>query len=163
MSISSTPKDKVLFNYYLEESDTHEEYVNGKISYHFLELSRFQEDDWDKLMKNPERWCFLFKKMHKFATEEELPKDLHGFGGVVDTALKKCLSEDQTMEYEKAKAFEYEKLLSRLYGENKGREEARKEARADKEQIIRKLLSKGVDISLISECTGLSEQEIEKL
>ena len=100
--------------------------------------------------------------MHKFATEE-LPKVLHGFSGVVDAALKECLSEDQTMEYEKAKAFEYEKLLSRLYGEKKGREEARKEARADKEQIIRKLLSKGVDISLISECTGLSEQEIEKL
>ena len=154
--ISSTPKDKVLFNYYLEESDTHEEYINGKISYHFLELSRFQEDDWDKLMKNPERWCFLFKKMHKFATEEELPKDLHGFGGVVDTALKECLSEDQTMEYEKAKAFEYERLLSQLYGEKKGKAE-------EKKAIAKAMLTKGLDIKIVSECTGLTEEELNTI
>ena len=104
-------------------------------------------------MKNQQRWCFLFKKMHKFATEEKLPKDLHGFGGVVDAALKECLSEDQTMEYEKAKAFEYERLLSQLYGEKKGKTE-------EKMAIAKAMLEDGMDISLIAKYTGLSEEAI---
>jgi predicted transposase/invertase (TIGR01784 family) len=114
-------------------------------------------------MKNQQRWCFLFKKMHKFAIEEELPKDLHGFGGVVDAALMECLSEDQTMEYEKAKAFEYERLLSQLYGEKKGREEARKEARADKEKTVLSLIDMGMSISDIAKATRLSTEEVESI
>ena len=102
--------------------------------------------------------------MHKFATEEELPKDLHGFGGVVDAALKECLSEDQTMEYEKAKAFEYERLLSQLYGEKKGKEEGKAEGKAEEKMAIAKaMLTKGLDIKIVSDCTGLTIKDIEAI
>ena len=98
---------------------------------------------------------------------EELPKDLHGFGGVVDAALKECLSEDQTMEYEKAKAYEYERLLSKLYGIKEGEEigekKAREEARADKEQTVRAMLAEGFDIALIARLTRLSPEEVEAI
>ena len=97
--------------------------------------------------------------MHKFATEE-LPKVLHGFSGVVDAALKECLSEDQTMEYEKAKAFEYERLLSKLYGEKKGREEAKKEARAEKEQIVLAMLADGISPELVGKYTHLFPEKV---
>jgi predicted transposase/invertase (TIGR01784 family) len=56
--------------------------------------------------------------------------------------------------------------------EAKGREEGRAEGKAEglaegekkrNLEIARNLLSKGVDIKLISETTGLTEEEIKKL
>ena len=48
-------------------------------------------------------------------------------------------------------------------GKKEGIEQARTEAKAEKLEIAKKLKQTGMDIKQISEITGLTEEEIEKL
>ena len=57
---SDTPEEKILFSYDQRENETYELLRNSKASFYYLELSRMKERDWEKLHKNPERWCYLF-------------------------------------------------------------------------------------------------------
>lgn len=149
----STPTDKFLFNYYYSDLDNNEVYTDGKISYHFLELRRFKEEDWNKLQKNPERWCYLFENMHKFAKTKEVPADLHGFDGIVDDAMLECLNDEQIMKYKKDKDFiEYQNYTMRLA--------AIEDAKAE---VARSMLSDHIPVEVIAKHTGFTVDEIKQL
>ena len=50
------------------------------------------------------------------------------------------------------------------YARLEGREEGRQEGEAaSKREIAKALLEKGIDKAIIASCTGLSEDEVEKL
>ncbi|MDE6871295.1 MAG: hypothetical protein K2J62_04115, partial [Bacteroidales bacterium] len=50
------------------------------------------------------------------------------------------------------------------FGRLEGREEGLKEGKAEaKAEIVKAMRSKGMDIKLISEVTGLSEEEVRKI
>lgn len=100
LKIGGTPADKLLFSYDYRENETHELMENGKTSFYYLELSRMKEREWEKLRKNPERWCYLFKNISKFAAEREVPRELHGFEGVLEAARIDNLSPEDMDNYQ---------------------------------------------------------------
>ena len=153
--------DKVLFNYYHSETDTKEIYQEGKKSYHFLELNRLKDKEWEKLTENPERWCYMFKKMHTFERKDALPSELHGFDKIVEDAMLEGLSEDNQMDYFNDKGLqEYRIRVTR--------DAAIKDAMAKGEKngmkkAARAMLADGMSPALVSKYTGLPMTVISHL
>ena len=134
---------------------------NSKSSFYFLELSRMKEREWEKLQKNPERWCYLFKNMSKFATERAEPKELHGFEDVLDAARVDCLSPEEMDNYQDMlDAVRYENRMADLY--EKQQAEARGEAK-EKVKMAKALKSLDVPVDTISQASGLSIEVIKAL
>ena len=52
------------------------------------------------IVNNPERWCYLFKNMSKFASERDEPRDLHGFEEVLEAARVDSLSPEDMDNYQ---------------------------------------------------------------
>lgn len=158
------PKDKVLFSYDQRENETYELYDRSKTSFYFLELSRLHNRDWDHLQKNPERWCYLFKNMSKFADERDLPGDLHGFEEVLEAARIDALSQEDMTIYELNAAKEHELLSSNMYQYNRGLKEGMEKG-MEKERLstAKNLKALGVEQDIICQATGLSEEQVAGL
>ena len=171
------PRNKILFSYDYQENETHELLENSKASVYFLELSRMKERDWEKLRENPERWCFLFKNMSKFAKESDVPVDLHGFEDVLEAArIDKLSPEDMDNYQDMLTAVKNEVRSARLYDLQQARKkgeaigEARGEARGvakekveSARRIARAMRENGLEVDLITKCTGLPAEEIAAL
>ena len=168
-----TPESKLLFSYDYRENETYELLENSKSSFYFLELSRMKEREWEKLHKNPERWCYIFKNMSKFANERDEPSDLHGFEGVLEAARVDSLSREDMDNYQDMlTAVKNEIRSAHLYdisqaetrgkaeGIAQGRKEGLKESRT---QIARAMLLDGQPAETVSKYTGLSADEIKAL
>ena len=142
------PRNKMLFSYDYRENETHELLENSKSSFYYLELSRMQEQDWEKLQKNPDRWCYLFKNMSKFANERDEPIDLHGFEEVLEAARVDSLSLEDMDNYqdmltavknEIRSAHQYDIIQAEARG-----------AAEEKRRITEALRAAGVDEGIIS-------------
>ena len=158
---ADTPPGKLLFGYDYRENETFELLENSKTSFYYLELSRMKERDWEKLQKNPERWCYLFKNMSKFANERNIPGDLHGFEAVLEAARVDCLSAEEMDNYQDMlTAVKNEIRSAHLYeikqAEARGKEEERIE-------MAKAFKSLGVPADTIAKASGLSLDEIAKL
>lgn len=169
---AGTPEGKVLFSYDQRENETYELYDRSKTSFYFLELSRMQERDWDRLQKNPERWCYLFKNMSNFADEKDLPGDLHGFEDVLEASRVDTLSQEDMTIYELNAAKEHELLSSNMYQYNRGLQEGMEkgfekgiEKGVEQERLstARKFKALGVKPDIICQATGLSAEEVSAL
>lgn len=129
------PRNKMLFSYDYRENETHELLENSKSSFYYLELSRMKERDWEKLNKNPERWCYLFKNMSKFASERDEPRDLHGFEDVLEAARVDSLSQEDMDSYQDMlDAVKREARMADLYDRQQAEArmaEAKAEAKAE--------------------------------
>ena len=91
-----------------------------------------------------------------------------GFYQVLDTADVGSLSEQEQLVYESNLKAYRDTMSCIRFAEYTGREEGREEglvegASAKQLEIAKALKSKDVNLKTISECTGLSENEIEKL
>ncbi|MBP5751681.1 MAG: Rpn family recombination-promoting nuclease/putative transposase [Treponema sp.] len=157
-----TPKDKMLFCYDYRENETYELLENAKTSFYYLELSRMKEPDWEKLQKNPERWCYLFKNMSKFASERDEPRDLHGFEDVLEAARVDSLSPEEMDNYqdmltavknEIRSAHLYDISQAEARGEARGKAEGAREKQI--EIALRMVNEFGQSPDMAAEMTGL--------
>jgi hypothetical protein len=153
--------DKVLFNYYHSETDTKEIYQEGKISYHFLELNRLKDKEWEKLTENPERWCYMFKKMHTFAVTDALPSELHGFDKIVEDAMLEGLSEDNQMDYFNDKGLQEYRI--RVTRDAAIKDAIAKGEKNGMKKAARAMLADGMSPALVSKYTGLPMTVISHL
>ena len=156
----NTPKDKVLFSYDFLENDTHEPYANSKISYYFLELARFRKKEWEELTGQPERWCYIFKKLRTFADGTPIPADLHGFEDVVGDAKLDGLSIDKQKDYAEAMLEDYIRYTETLAAREEGITEGETRGRAE---VVRNMLAMGMNADVITKATGLSAEEVQAL
>ena len=154
---AETPPGKLLFGYDYRENETFELLENSKTSFYYLELSRMKERDWEKLQKNPERWCYLFKNMSKFANERDMPGDMHGFEAVLEAARVDCLSPEEMDNYQDMlTAVKNEIRSAHLYDIQQA------EVRG-KAEVAKALKSLDVPADTIAKASGLSLDEIAKL
>ena len=130
----------------------------------FAELTRFNktleecEDDLDKL-------CYIFKHGGKLnAQPDKLKSEKY------DRIFKACeiaaFSEDKRTQYEHDMMEEREFNSKIKTAERKGKAEGRAEGKAEgrAEQAVESaqvMLTKGIDIELIAECTGLTSEEVK--
>jgi predicted transposase/invertase (TIGR01784 family) len=142
-------------------------------SFTFIELPKFKRTI-DELTTIEEKWAYFFKHANE-TTEEELTA-LLGDDVVLkkafDESTKYSMNEEEWNSYESAlkherdaRAIEEQKLMD---AEAKGLAEGKAEGLAEGEkaakiEIARGMLAKKMDIKLIIELTGLTEDEINEL
>lgn len=128
------------------------------MEFNFIELPKFKVQ-WKDLKTLVEKWVFFIKEAENL---EVVPE------GMDDPGLKAAFEEAdiQTWSPEELEAYDYAGLREteeRLRLE-KAKADARAEAKKEEQIKIAKVMkSKGVDKNIISEATGLTDEEIEEI
>ena len=144
----------------------------------FVELSRLQEDDIQKLLDKQSEWCYLIKESGRLTPQKA--KLLSTKGEDMALALKFLheMSADhrRQAEQEALEKQERDRKAERAYAYNEGLEKGAKEGRAEGmekgraegmekglQTVALAMLKKQADIAFISEVTGLSINEINTI
>ena len=138
-------------------------------SFTFIELPKFKITDINLLTNIVEKWCFFFKNADK-TSEADLRK-LIGSDNVIERAYEEInqfnWTEDELLTYEQETKRIMDNQAAEDYKINQIKQqivEAEMKGKAEgKVEIAKKMLSKNHSISDISDLTGLSIAEIEKL
>ena len=149
--------DKRMHTCYLLKEKNTNKILTDHIQLHYVEIPKFDENaDIKKELKN---WI-LFLKSNKEEDMSQLLKE----DTIFEKAIKKYNyftdNEDLLNEYDKREAYlVYQHSLMRDF-----KEEGKLEGEKNKSILIAKNLKKsGLDVKFISENTGLSLEEVEKL
>jgi predicted transposase/invertase (TIGR01784 family) len=138
----------------------------NKLTYIFIEMPRFQKTE-DELESHFDKWLYFLKHLETFEDIPDILKEdvfVRGFG-VAEIAN---FDENQIAEYEESlKVYRDLKGVvdtSFEEGEKVGMEKGmEKGIIKEKKKIAKKMKEKGTAIDVISEITGLSKEEIDKL
>ena len=143
----------------------------------FLELPKFNKDI-NELHTMIEKWAYFFK--HAEDTHEKDVAKIVGSDEIIERAYEELnrfswseiemntYEAEEKTERDNAAALDYKleeaqakgKAEGFAEGEQKGKAEGKAEERVD---MAKKLISSGVDINIIIQCTSLSEAEIKHL
>ena len=155
-----------------------EENPHVVFSHHFklvlVELDKFKKRENIAHLDNKELWCYLLNQWSELTKQEKkvLKKRSEFMKEVVEKLNKQemkqrlQLLEDfrEKARYDREAQMDYAKKEARRTGRREGRKEGRKEGlEKGMKKVALNLLKKNIDISIISETTGLSKSEIEKL
>ena len=141
--------------------------LTDHLQIHIIELKKFKFKDND-LKKDLNYWLGFFTTNNMEAYMSEIVKEKP----IMEEAHKRynnfIRSRLMMSEYEKKEIYQYDKQISledkRREGIKEGRREGRLEGiKNEKYSIAKNLKKSGLDIKFISENTGLSIEEIEKL
>ena len=149
--------DKRMHTCYLLKEKNTNEILTDHIQLHYVEIPKFDENA--NIRKELKNWI-LFLKSNKEEDMSQLLKE----DTIFEKAMKKYNyfrdNEDLLNEYDKREAYlVYQHSLMRDF-----KEEGKEEGEKNKSISIAKNLKKsGLDIKFISENTGLSIEEVEKL
>ena len=131
-----------------------------------MELHRFDKElhECGSLV---DKWCYSLKHM---GTLDRLPEELRvrAFERLFEACEIAKFTPEEKLKYEHDMITERDydniiytaKIEGRAEGEAKGRAEGLAEGKTD---VARAMKAKGLEIGLISELTGLSEEEIRRL
>ncbi|MDN5248291.1 MAG: Rpn family recombination-promoting nuclease/putative transposase [Wolbachia endosymbiont of Tyrophagus putrescentiae] len=132
----------------------------------FIELPKFSKTKEDQLENIVEKWIYFFKYADE-TSEEDLERIIGS-----DVIIKKAYEELNRFNWSEKEFIAYEQEVKRIRDEQailehklddateKGRQEGIK---IGAERVAKNLLRSGISIDIISQTTGLSASEIEKL
>ena len=133
-----------------------------KLNYIYLEMPKYNKTE-KELETRFDKWMFILKNLPKL---DRIPVELKEkiFLKLFETAEIARLKPDEYKQYE-ASVNAYRDILNiKNSAFEKGIEKGKMEGKIEEKiEIAKKMLSKGIDVSLIIEMTGLSEQEINEL
>ena len=159
-SDSTIWKDRYMSEYTFREKESHE-VADETIFLIFVELDRFDKK-LEECVSMADKWCYSLKHM---GTLGRLPEELRV--KVFERLFEACeiakFTPKEKLKYEHDMMTErdYTNILNtcRAEGEAKGKAEGLVEGKIE---VARAMKAKGLDIALISELTGLPEEEIRK-
>ena len=128
----------------------------------FIEIGKFKKTE-KELVTDKEKWYFCFRDMYRL---ERMPKELKSkiFEGLFHVTEIASLPKEEQIEYIKEMTTERDIRNQIVYARDMGREEGILEGKAEgKAETALAMLANGLDIALVSKCTGLSEQQIQEL
>jgi predicted transposase/invertase (TIGR01784 family) len=136
--------------------------IYDKLTYIYLEMPKFQKTE-TELETRFDKWMFILKNLPKL---DRMPVELKEkiFLKLFETAEIAKLKPDEYKQYE-ASVNAYRDIFNipNTYLE-KGKIEGKMEGKIEgKIEVAKRMLIKGIEISLIIEMTGLTEQEIHRL
>ena len=172
LNFTSIPSVEKYHNvFHIREKESGIQYFKD-LELHTIELKKFSDNAREELSAILSRvktkldmWVAFLTRYDLFKADN-LPQPLN------NQDLKKAITVLDVMNFSEEEREAYEEHLKWLRiemntlkkAEAKGREEGRAEGLTEGKLLIaRNLLSKGVDIKLISETTGLSEEELTRL
>lgn len=133
-----------------------------KLKLIFLQIPRIS-DNFENCVSELEQWIYLLKNITTMeyksigALKEEFQK-------ILDLAKASALTDSEKAAYEESEKHYRDYVNTISYAEEKGIERGRTEGKAEEKLAVAKAMkTKGLDVNIIAECTGLSIKEIEKL
>jgi predicted transposase/invertase (TIGR01784 family) len=137
-----------------------------KLTYIYLEMPKFQKTE-TELATRFDKWMFILKNLPKL---DRIPVELKEkiFLQLFETAEIAKLKPDEYKQYE-ASVNAYRDIfnIKNTYlekGKMEGKIEGKIEGKLEgKLEVAKKMKNKGIELSIIMEMTGLTEQEIEEL
>jgi len=160
------PKDEEYIRYInLKDRKCNEVYP--KLEYVFIELPKFKAS-YENLAEL-EKWLYFLNNLPKL--QEKQFDSNHNFQEAFEIAYFSQLKDDDRLRYEidlknRRDRYAIEQTQERdlAQAEERGKKEGQKEGQRKKQlEIAKGMLEKGLDLSLISELTQLSEKEILEL
>ena len=164
--------DRFLSNVKLK--DQYCEVFYDKLTFIFIEMPRFKKTE-DELQTHFDKWLYFLKNLPNFDEIPNILKEPVFIKGFQKAEISKY-NQDELRKYEESlkiyrdlkgvvdtSFYEGEKIgieKGKIEGEKIGIEKGKIES---KYETVKKMKQKGFDVKLISEITGLSENEIEKL
>ena len=135
--------------------------------YYFLDLTRAAKS-LDNILSEEEKWVYLLRETKNLKVVPEVLVGEPAFDAFFAGAKYANFSKEDALAYQKDMFTQMDKILSEQYKYKTGKEEGLKEGRAEGEakkqmEIARAMMAKGLDVSMIAECTGLTEEEIKEL
>lgn len=160
-------KEPEIYNKYLiSHVDTHKP-LTDLIEYHFVELSKFNQDKPEKLRSRFEKWLHILKFGELYRSVDDLPEALKQEAEIVEVVKK--MTHANTDERYRDIMFGREMFILDMNTEKRiAREEGREEgvkngAEKANERTALKMLAKNYAPEDISELTGLSIERIKQL
>lgn len=166
-------KEKYIHQVTLMEKETKKEFFN-KLNYIYLEMPKFSKSE-NELLTEQDKWSFFIKNLPNL---DHIPEKLHSdiFLKAFNMAEIANFTRNQLEEYEQSlkyyrdlknvvdTSFEEGKLEGKLEGIKEGIEKGKKEGKKEGLIIVAKNLKNlGMDLKNISDATGLTIEEIEKI
>ena len=166
-------KTKNIHSCYMLYEMNNKKLLTDHLQIHIIELKKFKKN---MLAKDLNSWLKIFTSKNLEASMSEIVKEKPIMEEVQKKYNNFVKSKLMMMEYEKKEAYLYgnqimmeeERRLGKEEGIKQGKEEGMKEGmeKGTKETLIltaRNMKNKNMDTKLISEITGLSIEEIEKI
>ena len=153
--------NKFRYDVKLTEQETKEVFYD-KLTFIYLEMPKFNKTI-EELETRFEKWLFVLKNLHKLdRVPEKLKESI--FLQLFETAEISKFTQQEYQEYENSLKY-YRDIKNSL---DTAKEEGiiegiEKGIEKGKIEIAKNMISKGIEISLISEITGLTEKEINEL
>ena len=156
-SFDDTDADKLEHRVKLMDTKTNKIFYH-KLTFIYLEIPKFSKE-LRELQNDYDRWLFAFKNLHKLADRPpELEEGI--FKRLLEVAeISRMDSKEQAVYQESLKEYWDLKSAMETYFEE-GKEEGRQD---EKLEVAKNALQAGLDIPVIIQLTGLSEQEISRL
>jgi len=162
--------DKVISQFVLKEKDYLVDYLVYDIELVFVELTKFQHK-LEELSTLTDKWLYFIKTARTLPGVPEVMAGVPEIKKAFDIANQANLSREELAELEKQEIYIHDQRNAikralrqgreegREQGKKEGREEGKKEAKLEIAQQLLNVL----DAELISQKTGLSLEEIQKL
>lgn len=152
-SFDETHFDQYLHRVQLMNSETFEIFYD-KLGFVFIEIPKFLKSE-NELTSELDNWLFLLKNMSRL---DKIPIFLRKpvFSKLFNIAEVSNLTGKEKMAYDESLKIKWDNYSGMDYAVKKGKKETQQE-------IALAMKKKGMEISVIQELTGLSENEIEKL
>lgn len=166
LGFSLVGKESFHSRYHVYEDETKER-LSDDLEIHFLELSKFKKEMKD--LQNPlHRWLLFLMEDGKSKALEEIVM-IDNLIKEAEEKLERLGADPKTRQLYESREKQLRDELNRLngakaegiaIGEEKGKEEGKYE---NKIETAKKLISKGMSTVDISDVTGLTEEEINRL
>jgi predicted transposase/invertase (TIGR01784 family) len=162
-------QERYLREVQLLDKHTYEVFFD-KLTFIYLEMPRFKKSE-EELLTHFDKWLYVLKHLDKL---QDIPKKLRDkiFEKLFNQAEIAKLNPEEMRTYDESlkvywdnySVLETAKHEGRQAGREEGREQGREEGRLEERiEFARRLKQKGVDVRIIAETSGLTEEQIEKL
>ena len=165
-------KGKDDFMMHVTLRDDKNEIFSEKVSFILVDLTKFAAKmNFEQLTDERRKWCYAIKNMWRM-TDSDIPTEDKIFHELYEDCKISKLSNMEKNEYEKSileyddvkDAIDYHRRLAKAEGKTEGIAKGRAEGIAEtKRQIAAEMLKAGIDLNIITQTTGLTEEEITML
>lgn len=153
--------EKYRYDVKLSDIETNRVFYD-KLTFIYLEMPKFSKK-LDELKTRFDKWLYVIRNLNRL---ERIPDMLREqvFEQLFDTAEIARFTPDQVRSYEKSLKYYRDMKNSLDTAFDEGRVEGKEEGKNERDrEIVRNGIQQGIDIKMIAQLTGLSEEEIKEI
>ena len=154
--------DRLISRFVYKEESTHLKYRDNDIELVFVELPKFQKKQ-HQLETLTDKWIYFIKYARSLTSVPETIDNIPEIHRAFEIANEANLTREELEDLERREMFIYDQQGAILKAAQESREEGREEGMREKAIAIARQLLDRLDDETISQTTGLSLEEVQRL